>query len=92
MESLTFKSKTFSIFVIVEYCRNGSHIRYDLKIYIVWIIEYRKLALYGQVAQRLRDLVREICKGGNVTDEVILEHIKNQDKEGTDDNFQIGKE
>ena len=29
---------------------------------------------------------------GNVTDEVILEYIKNQDKEGTDDNFQIGKE
>ena len=29
---------------------------------------------------------------GNVTDEVILEYIKNQDKEGTDDNFQIGRE
>ena len=131
----------------MEYYRSGSHTRYDLKIHIVWITKYRKPVLYGQVAQRLRDLVREICKGedvhilrghvskdhvhlfvskpprlsklvqrikgktsykmmlvqdltitvlgssfvgesyfvssGNVTDEVILEYIKNQDKEGT---------
>ena len=30
-----------------------------------------------------------VASSGNVTDEVILEYIKNQDKEGTDDNFQI---
>ena len=28
-----------------------------------------------------------VASSGNVTDEVILEYIKNQDKEGTDDNF-----
>ena len=33
-----------------------------------------------------------VASSGNVTDEVILEYIKNQDKEGTDDNFQIGRE
>ena len=159
-EILAFKAKTFSILVAMEYYRSGSHTRYDLKIHIVWITKYRKPVLYGQVAQSLRDLVREICKGedvhilrdtyqkimftclyrsplvyqksklvqrikgktsykmmrefktlqqqfwgrhlwargyfvassGNVTDEVILEYIKNQDKEGTDDNFQIGRE
>ena len=32
-----------------------------------------------------------VASSGNVTDEVILEYIKNQDKEGTDDNFQIGR-
>ena len=144
----------------MEYYRSGSHTRYDLKIHIVWITKYRNPVLYCQVAQSLRDLVREICKGedvhilrghvskdhvhlfvskpprlsesklvqrikgktsykmmgefktlqqqfwgrhlwargyfvassGNVTDKVILEYIKNQDKEGTDDNFQIGRE
>ena len=30
-----------------------------------------------------------VASSGNVTDEIILEYIKNQDKEGTDDNFQI---
>ena len=33
-----------------------------------------------------------VASSGNITDEVILEYIKNQDKEGTDDNFQIGRE
>ena len=33
-----------------------------------------------------------VASSGNVTDEVILEYIKNQDKEGTDDNFQIGRD
>ena len=160
MKSLAFKTKTFSIFAAMEYYRRGSHTRYDLKIHIIWITKYRKPVLYCQVVQRLRDLVREICKGedvhilrghvskdhvhlfvskppglsesklvqrikgktlykmmgefktlqkqfwgchlwaigyfvasiGNVTDEVILEYIKNQDKGGTDDNFQIGRE
>ena len=32
-----------------------------------------------------------VVSSGNVIDEVI-EYIKNQDKEGTDDNFQIGRE
>ena len=66
MKSLDFKAKTFSIFAAMEYYRGGSHTRYDLKIHIVWITKYRKPVLYGQVAQRLRDLVREICKGEDV--------------------------
>ena len=66
MKSLAFKAKTFSIFASMEYYRSGSHTRYDLKIHIVWITKYRKPVLYGQVAQRLRDLVREICKGEDV--------------------------
>ena len=50
----------------MEYYRSGSHTRYDLKIHIVWITKYRKPVLYCQVAQSLRDLVREICKGEDV--------------------------
>ena len=39
---------------------------YDLKYHLVWITKYRKKVLYGQVAERLRDLVREICKTKDV--------------------------
>ena len=50
----------------MEYYRRGFHTRYDLKIHIVWITKYRNPVLYCQVAQSLRDLVREICKGEDV--------------------------
>jgi putative transposase len=39
---------------------------YDLKYHVVWITKYRKKILYGQVAEWLRDLVREICKTKDV--------------------------
>ena len=39
---------------------------YDLKYHLVWITKYRKKVLYGQIAERLRDLVREICKTKDV--------------------------
>jgi len=42
--------------------RTTSHSVYDLKYHLVWITKYRKKVLYGQVAERLRDLLREICK------------------------------
>ena len=46
--------------------RKTSHSVYDLKYHLVWITKYRKQVLYGQVAERLRDLLREICKGNEV--------------------------
>ena len=39
---------------------------YDLKDHLVWITKYRKKVLYGQIAERFRDLVREICKTKDV--------------------------
>jgi putative transposase len=39
---------------------------YDLKCHLVWITKYRKKALSGQVAERLRDLLRGICKTKDV--------------------------
>ena len=46
--------------------RTTSHSVYDLKYHLVWITKYRKKVLYGQVAEWLRDLVREICKTKDV--------------------------
>ena len=137
--------------------RKGSHTLFDLKYHLVWVTKYRKQVLVGSVAERTRELIREICKSneveilkghvsndhihlfvsvppklsvsklmqylkgktshkmlfefkhlqrqfwgkhiwargyfavssGNVTDEVIMKYIENQDLESGDDNFQI---
>ena len=42
--------------------RKTSHSVYDLKYHLVWITKYRKPVFFGDVAVRLRDLIREICK------------------------------
>ncbi len=137
--------------------RKTSHSVYDIKYHIVWITKYRKPVLTGELARRVRELIRQICKSmdvdiisghaskdhvylfvsvpphisvsdlvkqlkgksswkimsefksisrqywgrhfwgrgyfvassGNVTDEVIMEYIKNQDIEKGDDDFRI---
>ena len=46
--------------------RKTSHAVYDIKFHVVWITKYRKPMLYGEVAIRLRDLIREICKSMDV--------------------------
>ncbi|HXH18021.1 MAG TPA: IS200/IS605 family transposase [Chitinophagales bacterium] len=139
--------------------RKTSHSVYDIKYHIVWITKYRKPVLVGELAQRVRELVRQICKSndveiiqghvskdhihlfvsvpphlsvsqlvkelkgksswkimsefktiskqfwgrhfwgrgyfvassGNVTDEVIMEYIRNQDVDEKDDNFKINE-
>jgi len=57
----------------MEYYRKGSHSIYDLKIHIVWITKYRKPVLFGDVAVRVRDLIREICKTLDV--EILKGHV-----------------
>src|SRR3712207_3213835 len=41
--------------------RKTAHSVYALKYHIVWITKYRKPVLHGQVALRLRELVRQTC-------------------------------
>ena len=53
--------------------RKTSHSVYDLKYHIVWITKYRKPLVYGDVADRARTLIREICKAEDV--EIIRGHI-----------------
>jgi len=45
----------------------------DLKYHIVWITKYRKPVLQGDIAERARDLIREICKSRDV--EIIRGHV-----------------
>ncbi len=46
----------------MENYRKTSHSVYDLKYHLVWITKYRKPVIFGDVAIRLRELIREICK------------------------------
>jgi putative transposase len=53
--------------------RKASHSVYDLKVHVVWITKYRKPVLFGNVATRVRDLIREICKTMDV--EILRGHV-----------------
>lgn len=41
--------------------RLGAHTKSDLKAHVVWIPKYRKAVLTGEVAVRVRDIVRQIA-------------------------------
>jgi putative transposase len=41
--------------------RRGAHTVYRLNYHFVWIPRYRRKVLVGDVAQRLEELIREIC-------------------------------
>ena len=142
----------------MEHYRKSSHSTYDLKYHLVWITKYRKQVLEGIIGNRVREIVREICRtqevdiirghvskdhvhlfvsvpphlavsklmqylkgktsrkllmeysgirkqfwgrhiwargyfaasSGNITDEVIMEYIRNQNTEKTDTDFSVG--
>lgn len=57
----------------MQHYRKTSHAVYDIKYHLVWITKYRKPVLHGEVAMRLRDLVREICKSLDV--EIMKGHV-----------------
>jgi putative transposase len=57
----------------MEHYRTSSHTVYDLKYHIVWITKYRKPVLRGEIAERVRDLIRETCKSRDV--EIIKGHV-----------------
>ena len=59
----------------MQHYRKTSHAVYDIKLHLhlVWITKYRKPVLHGDVAIRLRELIREICKSLDV--EIIKGHV-----------------
>lgn len=58
---------------IVPRPRDGSHTRHDLKAHVVWITKYRKPILRGEVAQRVREIIRQECAVMEV--EIIRGHV-----------------
>ncbi|MBL0026821.1 MAG: IS200/IS605 family transposase [Saprospiraceae bacterium] len=53
--------------------RKTSHTTYDCKYHIVWITKYRKKVMSGVIAERIRELLRQICKEKDV--EIIKGHV-----------------
>ena len=53
--------------------RKTSHTTYDCKYHIVWITKYRKKVMSGVIAERVRELLRQICKENDV--EIIKGHV-----------------
>ena len=57
----------------MENYRKSSHTIYDIKYHIVWITKYCKPVVRGEIAERLRDLIREICKARDI--EILKGHV-----------------
>ena len=58
--------------------RKTAHSVYDLKYHLVWITKYRKPVLRGQVALRLRELVKQTCTALDVyidSGHVSVDHV-----------------
>ena len=58
--------------------RKTAHSVYDLKYHVVWITKYRKPVLHGQVALRLRELIRQTCATMDVyiiSGHVSVDHV-----------------
>jgi putative transposase len=60
----------------MEHYRRSSHTVYDLKFHLVLITKYRKPVLTGEVAIRMRELVRDVCKARDV--EILKGHISRE--------------
>ena len=47
--------------------RHGVHTVFEIHLHLVWITKYRRPALTGDVALRVRELIRDICGQHGVT-------------------------
>jgi putative transposase len=60
----------------MEYLRHGSHTVSCLNVHLVWVTKYRYHVLKGDVQQRCRDLLIQICDSENVR---ILKGVVSKD-------------
>ena len=57
----------------MENYRKTSHSIYDIKYHIVWITKYRKPIMVGKLAQRLQEIIRQVCADNEV--QILKGHI-----------------
>ncbi|MCA1615568.1 MAG: IS200/IS605 family transposase [Acidobacteria bacterium] len=58
--------------------RSGSHCRYSLQYHLVWIPKYRRSFLVGAIAERLKQILKEIARDYRIriiAMEVMPDHI-----------------
>lgn len=53
--------------------RKGAHTIYDIQYHIVWVTKYRYKLLKGEVAERTRELIRQICMSRDVA--IVQGHV-----------------
>lgn len=58
---------------MVDY-EKGSHTVYKIQLHFVWITKYRYKILQGRIAERARELIRQVCKRSNV--EIVKGHME----------------
>ena len=63
------------MFVCMEY-RRGSHTKYKIEYHFVWVTKYRYHVLQGDLALRVRELVRQTCEYFEIQ---ILRGVVSQD-------------
>lgn len=50
---------------MVEY-RQSAHAVYDIKYHVIWVTKYRYKVMHGRVAERTRELIRQIGQAREV--------------------------
>jgi putative transposase len=50
---------------MAEY-RHSAQATFDLKYHVIWITKYRYKILRGRMAERARDLIRQVCQARDV--------------------------
>ena len=53
--------------------RKGPHTVYDIQYHFVWVTKYRYHILTGEIALRIRDLIRQTCEARNIT--ILKGHV-----------------
>ena len=56
--------------IIVMECekmKQGSHTQYDIEYHMVWTTKYRYKILQGKIAERCREIKRQICEQNGIT-------------------------
>ena len=68
----------------------GAHTVFEIHLHLVWITRYRRPALNGEVAVRVRDLMRDTCAEHEVKimKEVIATYIAEQNID-QDEDFRV---
>jgi putative transposase len=57
---------------VPEY-RKGAHTVYDIQYHLVWVTKYRYHVLRGEVAERAREVLRQVCLSRDI--EIVKGHI-----------------
>jgi len=50
---------------MIDY-RHSAHAVYDIKYHVIWVTKYRYKVMRGRVAERARELIRQICQAREV--------------------------